>query len=681
MNKKLLIVFLISLLLFTVCGCGKASLSTGTETSDNSVLYEGKFDSVIIDTSMIRGDFIVSGSACIPDGYEYLLSSYDRSVSAYRFYYFKLDKNGDSVISSELEKPIYMSEEGLVLSDLCDDLYINYNSDSYETKVSYNDFRFDESGDFSAVCQLFYTVYSSILDSYYSVNSFYFVNWNSDGECISIEKTETDNSYSYLESSSSFSGYDGRSYKITASGISLLDEKGEYASKYFDFLNSGLFSSGFDTVNVLDSDSFSAVYRNYDFKNVLCCFIRNKDSYSGSKPIVLACTELDDELKNDVIKYNLEGNGFKIAVYDYSDRSTSNDPVEGWYLLKTDLDNGFRPDIILNSTGCDQAYNDKLASDKIILDLSGVIKKDEALQSVNFTNLSADLFYSGKAIYAVVPSFEYHTVVGSTDEFSEGTKWGADDFLSYTASNPSYVLFDLDTKEDFLNRYLKYNGSEFVDYKSGSSTFDSDSFVKYLEFMNTLPEDFIESSEIQYSDGVGLYHLGDVICKNLGDMNMYSTMYCRGGYVDLGFPGLKGGSGVIEASRSYMIVADRAYTDECWDFVKYYLGMDYQNSIRTGIPVTVTGFINWKANRDPASAGIITPSYDRDGVIYNVELIDDSGIVYIVDHINSCKKYAFSDYKIERIVSEYANQYFDGKISAQEAASSIDREVENYLAS
>ena len=54
---------------------------------------------------------------------------------------------------------------------------------------------------------------------------------------------------------------------------------------------------------------------------------------------------------------------------------------------------------------------------------------------------------------------------------------------------------------------------------------------------------------------------------------------------------------------------------------------------------------------------------------------------YLKNNLNNCRRTEFKDYTVEQIVLEYARQYFDGKITSQQAASSIDREVEAYLQS
>ena len=93
----------------------------------------------------------------------------------------------------------------------------------------------------------------------------------------------------------------------------------------------------------------------------------------------------------------------------------------------------------------------------------------------------------------------------------------------------------------------------------------------------------------------------------------------------------------------------------------------------------MNGFISWRNNLYPVSSYIGSAEYFRDGEFYSVELLSEEGAKYIIDHISSCNRFEFSDYKIEQIVKEYAEQYFEGKISPEEAAKSIDQNVETYL--
>ena len=682
--KKTIILTIFSLIfLLMISGCGKSDiLPTGNATSDISVLSEGDFDSYVIDTSFLPGEFYVSDCSMYSDCYEYILSVYNSGSYKYDDYYLKSDLNGNLITSCDIIKPIYTNNGMILTYDIAlvigEDLVQGY-VDPY---VSYSSISFTESGGFESVCTVYYSVYSDLLGTTYLVSNYYNILWNDEGKCISVEKTDYPSDYLIFDEPDYETGLDGNKYKLTSSGIIKIDDNEDYVSEYFDFLNSDILSYGFDTVNILDNDHFSAVYLDEEFRNVLCCFVRDKNIKSKIKPIVLACNELSFDLKSDIYKFNSEDNGYRIAVIDYSDQSLTNDPYEGWYLLKNSFENGYRPDIILNSTGLDTVFINYVSSENALVDLRKALIKDESLNNISFTEYANNKFYSDDKIYSLVPSFNYRTIVGSTDLYSDNTEFGYEAFLKLVSG---YVetsnIFRDDTRDIFIGRFLAFNGYELIDYDSKSSSFGSSVFTEYLDMISYLPEDYITAFESEY-DVVGNSLLSDVTCSNLGDFNLSSTINSLGEYVDLGFPCNEGsGSGVISATKSYMIVSGRKYTNECWDFIKKYLTDEYQSNIADGIPVSQYGYINWKNNLYPYTGDASIATYFKDGEFHTVENLDENRVNYIIDHIKSCDRMEFSDYRVEQIVLEYAHQYFDGKITAEEAASLIDKDVEVYLAS
>jgi hypothetical protein len=100
-----------------------------------------------------------------------------------------------------------------------------------------------------------------------------------------------------------------------------------------------------------------------------------------------------------------------------------------------------------------------------------------------------------------------------------------------------------------------------------------------------------------------------------------------------------------------------------------------------GIPVTVSGFDAWSAVWYPDSREFTGDSYIKNGFQCFVNPVTDVDADRIIKSINECRRMEFMDYRVEQIVLEYAHQYFDGKITAEEAAAAIDRDVEAYLAS
>lgn len=684
--KKYSIKILFSIVVvLLVSGCGmNVSLPTGSEAFDSGVLSEGRFSAVPVDTSFISGDYYISDSRVDSDGYEYLLCVFDhRSMTNYD-YYISLDINGNPLISKLIDKPIYIDENGLisfnsVASDFLD-LTIN---EYFDPRISYSNLYFDDNGGFSSYCNVYYYVYSELLNDYYSVSSVYFIKWDSEGVCISVDTSDSDREYISKDYPGYITGLDGSNYRLTSTGIVLLDQDAKYSSKYFDFLNSDILSYGFDIVNIIDNDHFSAVYMDSDFKTVLCCFVRDKNGITNNKPIVLACNETDIDLKKDVYNFNLENNGYRITVNDFSDRSITCDPSEGWSLLKDEILDGYDPDIILNTTGYDEEFIDNMASSGRIVDIKTVINKDDELKSLKFSDLAKQFYYYGDEIYSIVPSYSYRSVIGSTDHYSQNTDFSYDGFLAYASPivDGSNIFRD-DTAADFLSRFLSYNGYEFVDYKNGTADFDSDVFRKYLELASNLPMDIESSFERSLYKGIENYAISDIYITNLGDYNLYCTVSSLGEYTDIGYPcGENNGQGVISASESYMIVSGRKYTNKCWDFIKKYLSEEYQSSIYDGIPVTQYGYIIWKASVNPFTVDPTITTYFRNGTDHIVANPDEAKVNAILDRIKSCDRKEFSDYKVEKIVLDYARQYFEGKITVEEATASINRDVEAYLQS
>ncbi len=679
-NKIKILSFII--LSFILYGCGKASaLPTGSDSSDAIALTEGRFNSVIIETSFLPQSFNVSDSYGGNNEYVYLINGYDEETASYHDYLLAIDNSGKVKSSAEISKPIEADNGTLRYSAICNGLDLNLLPDYDYLEVYYSEYSFDDSGNILSVCDIYGSVYSELLHDYYYDNKYFSVKWNSAGDCISVEPNDEGVNFD----SSSYPGYylgnDGRKYRLTQSGIIILDDNGEYSADYFSFINSDILSYGFSTVNILDNDHFSGVYKDAEFNSVLCCFVRNKSSVSGVKPLVIACDKLSLDLMRDIIGFNADNNDFKIAVDDFSDRSTTNDPIEGWSILKDEISIGYSPDIILNTSGYDAHFIEKMSSLDRLVDLKEVIKKDESLKGVKITDKAESLFYSGEHSYAVIPGYTYRTIVGSTVYYSDGRDFSYDGFLSYaTPLADSYNIFRDDYRRKFLSRFLAFNGYEFVDYDNRTSTFDSDIFVKYLELCSKLPENMESSFERSLYNGAENYYISDVKCTNLGDFNLNSTIFSLGDYVELGFPSDSGnGAGVINATESFMIVSGRKYTNECWDFIKKYLSDDYQTQIFDGIPVTQSGYITWKGNTNPFSADVMVTTYYHNGQENKVENPDEAKVNLILDSIKSCDRMEFIDYRIEEIVLGYAEEYFDGHMTSTQAASSIDADVEKYL--
>ena len=112
-TKSILLSILFLSILLVLSGCGKkVELPVGNDISDASYLSDGRFHEVLIDTSVIPGDFYKSAGVCNDSGYSYILSSYDYSSAANVDYLVSLDKNGKTgIVLGADGKPVYKSHK------------------------------------------------------------------------------------------------------------------------------------------------------------------------------------------------------------------------------------------------------------------------------------------------------------------------------------------------------------------------------------------------------------------------------------------------------------------------------------------------------------------------------------------------------------------------------------------
>ena len=254
------------------------------------------------------------------------------------------------------------------------------------------------------------------------------------------------------------------------------------------------------------------------------------------------------------------------------------------------------------------------------------------------------------------------------------------DLYDMSSSGKPYTLFmDLHTSDELLRNALAFNGDSWVNEESGNISLGDD-FKKYLEIASKLPK-----SDDEYDELSGL---GEIIFDikflnaSVDDLSYdYMVMWrnALGEPAYVGFPTNSNSGSAIRPSGTFMICSDRASAPGCWEFVRTFLATEYQDSLTNGIPVVKSSFERWKT--DISYDGIDENMYYIyvDGVEQLVPLISPDKAEELSENIISCRKYYFMNPAIEEIIIRNSHDYFDGKISADEAAFNAEKEVEEYL--
>lgn len=243
-----------------------------------------------------------------------------------------------------------------------------------------------------------------------------------------------------------------------------------------------------------------------------------------------------------------------------------------------------------------------------------------------------------------------------------------------------------------LETVLAMNMNEYVDWISGKCSFNSQDFIKLLEFVNNFPEEYDLMSG-EFVDENQLIQSGQLLLRisnlyNFSDLQMYNAIL-GGNLVFKGFPcESKDGNALIVDSGIAMSSKCRD-KEGAWQFMRILLTEEYQNE------GWFWGFPTNKAVFDEMVEEAMTPTTYVDEHGNTVEepkmewYVDNSPVtVYsmteeehqmFMDLLARTDRLMTYDSSIMDIIREEAAVFFSGQKTAQECADVIQSRVEIYV--
>ncbi|MGI5976709.1 MAG: ABC transporter substrate-binding protein [Candidatus Limivicinus sp.] len=427
------------------------------------------------------------------------------------------------------------------------------------------------------------------------------------------------------------------------------------------------------------------------------------DSVPHKESISLATQYLSWSIKDKIIDFNRKNDSCHIDIKDYSEFNTEEDYNAGSTKLLTEIMAGNVPDIIdLNGMPYQQ-----LAAKGLLADLYPYIDADPDFGREDFfENILGGLEVDGK-LCSTVSGFNINSVIGAASVVGDEPGWTYDEFDEALASMPEGCdPFDVyTTRDDILTSCLALDLDNYVDWSTGQCGFDSEGFVKLLEFANRFPAEFDwdgyewseeDSHQNRIAQGrqmlmmSGIYSFEDIF---------YNDIYFGGDSTYIGYPTFDGRPGnTIGVFNQYAISSQSDHKDEAWSFLRQLFSEDGQ--MEYGLPVNKNAF-NDKLQE------AMTPEYEKDAdgnyvLDENGEKIEISrggmaavgtsagGVVEfyavtqeqadeLMDVITSTTNVGSYNESIFDIVKEQAQAFFEGQKSAQEVAKLIQSKVNIYV--
>lgn len=423
-----------------------------------------------------------------------------------------------------------------------------------------------------------------------------------------------------------------------------------------------------------------------------------------------ACMGLGYDVRNQIIEFNKASTQYRIEVMDYSEFNTGEDTSAGLTKMNTEILAGRVPDILdasgsmpISQYGSKGLLEDLwpfIESDEEIGGRDGVMEK--ALQAAE---------QDGK-LYRVFDLFDIRTVVGASRIVGERISWTLADLQNALAQMPEgcTIFGESDTKDAMLRTILACNMDSFVDWSTGSCSFDSPSFKSLLEFCNSFPAEFNwdnvdwdqwEEPDQRVSSGKQL--LQSIYLDRFTSVQRYEAVF--GGDVSfVGYPMEDGGIGSsfqIMGSRCFAMSSTSQNKEGAWSFIRqallpqledgeeYWLGdypvnrKDFERYRDDSMTVTYLEDENGQPildeNGEPiqqAKESYWTSDSDTPVEFYAATQEDVDQVMELYNSITSI--WSSSD-SIFDIIQENVGAYFAGDRTVDDTATRIQSAVKLYI--
>lgn len=480
-----------------------------------------------------------------------------------------------------------------------------------------------------------------------------------------------------------------------------IDLAGGQCEPLFDWLDCDLNADRLRALSALEDGSFAGISTDLEESESFRISKVPYDSVPQKEHLTMATLYKDSSTQDAIIKFNRDSDKYRIDVVDYSQYDTSEDYNAGRTKLLTEIMAGNMPDILCVSS--DLPYR-RLAAKGLLEDLTPYLEADRELKlSDFFPNVISALTVDGK-LCAACSSFGVQTVAGAASVVGDTPGWTYDDYFAALSKMPEGCEgfgFGVD-KSNMLMVCTALAMDELVDWSTGECRFDSEDFIKMLNYTASFPDAPDENYQASAEDSSAariaagkqmLYMAGFTGTDYMIDD--YDEMF--GGKATLiGFPTTDGSVGcVLGVNEGYAISSACGNKEAAWEFVRGFLTEEYQETVYA-LSTNINAFekqlekameveyeqdangnylLDENGEKIPMSRGMM-----YDGMTYKeLYATTPQQAQQLREAIAAATKLVDFDQSIIDIVTEQAAPFFAGEKTAEETAKLIQSKVNIYV--
>ncbi len=484
-------------------------------------------------------------------------------------------------------------------------------------------------------------------------------------------------------------GYD--LYMCKSDGIYGLDFAKSESTKLLDFIDSDIeITSPTGLITAISDMEFIALLPDADYKMYVARLTKiPPEEVKERKIITMGGYYIDYDVRKQAFEFNKNNQEYKIKFVDYSSYDDESDYGAGIEKMNMDIISGNTPDIMVLSN---QMPVESYINKGLFADLSSYISNDPEIGNVALLTNVMDALRTGDKLYQLVPGFYIGTMgvkeslTGGKDVFS---------FKDCKALMEKYgvstdAAFGIMPRNTFLEQGINYSGNSYIDWENKSCSFDSDSFIEFLEFASKFPEEYPDSAWEDYKDTLYLENEALFSIINLNGFQSYSYLRDIQFGEDVAFVGYPNEFGinnsVILPSLRLAISSQSKYKEADWEFLKFFLSEEFQDNMEYCFPVRKSSFekqAETATHKPFYMDGDKKVEYDDTYYVGGQEVIarplTNEDVVRLTNYIKSLTLVSNYNESVNNIIFEEASAFFSGQKSAKEVADIIQSRLTIYV--
>ena len=501
-----------------------------------------------------------------------------------------------------------------------------------------------------------------------------------------------------------FGGDDGNLYYDNSSSLMQYDLSSKKSTELVNWINSDLNISDVDAsrVAIASEKELYLVSNSYHDDAGKTEIIRldwvDPKELKEKSILTLAASYINYDIQMAVVNFNKTNDRYRITVKDYSTYNTEEDYDRATTMLNNDIASGNIPDILLVSS--DMPF-DSYSAKGLFADLNQYLNADSDIKREDYLeNMLAATTVDGK-LYSIIPSFGIYTIAGKSKYVGTEPGWTMDDLNALIDKLPkdARLFYDM-TRDNLLQLACTMTKNDFIDSQTGKCSFDSPEFVKLLEFTNTFSNESIWDSVDWDNVDESFWKDMETACRDDRAYLQSTSIYSFDDYWQLkkvtfgdditlvGYPSASKQGSLITSSLELAMSAKSKNPDGAWQFIKYFLGDEYQSALSYQWPIKRSQIDKLAENamKEPessdetiiGSAASKVETAEAAGM-GNIGQIDQQSVDALKTFIESVSQVMRYDRSVLDIIKEEASAYYAGKKSADETAKIIQNRVQIYV--